>query len=451
MDHSQQRKSRAIKLELIIAAMIFAVTFLTFWSSRVYQLADSHYSMLLSQSILQHGSFTLDYYAIPPLNPVRRRWGYISNGEIYQLELMGGHIYYYYPPGNSVLSIPYVAVMNALGISAANDDGTYAWQGELRIQRGLAAVLMASLAVLFFFTSRILLSNRWSALIAMGSVLGTQVWSTASRAMWDHTWYIFLLAVVVLMLLAQEAGRRPLNPILTASLLSWMYFVRPTASLPILATTVYILIYHSRIFIWYATTGAVWLAGFVLYSWYHFRQPLPSYYHLINYLTFDTFWMALAGNLVSPARGLIVYVPVLIFVAYLSLRYSREIVFSRLAVLSTGVIVAHLIAISGFPVWWGGFCYGARYTTDLIPWFVLLAILGIKASLEWHEKHATSLALFRWRLQLAIGGTLLALSIVINARGANSTATALWNVLPASVDEHPSRVWDWRHPQFLAN
>jgi hypothetical protein len=45
---------------------------------------------------------------------------------------------------------------------------------------------------------------------------------------------------------------------------------------------------------------------------------------------------------------------------------------------------------------------------------------------------------------------LLALSIGINGRGATSEATAMWNVRPASVDEHPERRWDWRDPQFLA-
>jgi hypothetical protein len=38
----------------------------------------------------------------------------------------------------------------------------------------------------------------------------------------------------------------------------------------------------------------------------------------------------------------------------------------------------------------------------------------------------------------------------INARGATSHATWLWNTRPIGVDERPERLWDWREPQFLA-
>jgi hypothetical protein len=52
--------------------------------------------------------------------------------------------------------------------------------------------------------------------------------------------------------------------------------------------------------------------------------------------------------------------------------------------------------------------------------------------------------------EFVAGALLLALSIGINGRGAISEATAMWNVRPVSVDEHPERLWDWRDPQFLA-
>jgi len=40
--------------------------------------------------------------------------------------------------------------------------------------------------------------------------------------------------------------------------------------------------------------------------------------------------------------------------------------------------------------------------------------------------------------------------VAINARGAADSATARWNITPVNVDEHPERLWDWEHPQFLA-
>jgi hypothetical protein len=52
--------------------------------------------------------------------------------------------------------------------------------------------------------------------------------------------------------------------------------------------------------------------------------------------------------------------------------------------------------------------------------------------------------------ELVLAGVLLGLSVWIHWRGANSIATAWWNVSPVSLDVAPGRVWDWSQPQFLA-
>lgn len=430
-----------------VGAVIFITTLLIFWFSPVRGSSDTNYSMLVSQSLLEHRSFALDGYDIPR-SEIWIEDGKLRGGPIYQLEIARDHVYYFFPPGSSVLSVPFVAVMNAMGISAANPNGTYSYEGELKILGRLAAILMAGLAVVFFYIARLVLPLNWSALIAFGGALGTQVWSTASRVVWTDTWAIFLLGFVVWMLLAHETGRRRMRPVLLACLLSWTYFARPTNALSIIAITIYLLIFHRHFFIRYALTGALWLAAFLAYSWSHYGQLLPTYYR--NRLQFEHLWTALAGNLVSPSRGLLVYVPALFFVAYLLVRYRKNLAFPRLVVLSLVIIVAHLIAVSGFVPWYGGGCYGPRYTTGLVPWFVLLAVSGVKAMLTWRDVRSAEFSPLRWRAQLVAGAALLTLSVFINARGAVSVETWRWNVLPVSVDKDHSRVWDWRYPQFLA-
>ncbi len=432
-----------------VAIGIFCFTLIIFAFSQVRQITDSNYSMLLSQSLVEHGTFKLDNYNLPRLEPFNRGY-FTSNGAIYQLELANNHIYYHLPPGSSVLSAPYVALVRLFGIKATNADGTYNQAGETKIEASLAGLLMAALSVIFFYTARLLLPIVWSAAVAIGATLGTQVWSTASRAMWTDTWGILLFGVVILILLAHETGKRQLSPLWLATLLAWTYFVRPTNAVHIIAVTIYLFIYHRKVFIPYALTGAAWFAGFVFYSWHNYHQLLPSYYQSSR-LNFSVFWTALAGNLISPARGLLVYVPVLLFVVYLVARYWKRIKFQRLVVLSLVVIVGHLIAVSGFPHWWGGHSYGPRFTTGLVPWLVLPAILGVEAWLSWRREHqSTQRERVRWRVQLTTGAALLFVSMFIHARGAMSHQTWLWNTRPIGVDERPERLWDWREPQFLA-
>jgi len=114
------------------------------------------------------------------------------------------------------------------------------------------------------------------------------------------------------------------------------------------------------------------------------------------------------------------------------------------------VMVGHLIVISGFDHWWGGFCYGSRLTTGLVPWLVLLAVLGIKAMLSAAASATAKTPRLAWAVQLSVGTALLVASIFINARGAIARETWLWNVYPVNVDRQPGRLWSWRDPQMLA-
>jgi hypothetical protein len=402
MNGNWRQKLSAHRRDVRLGLIIFAVTFVLFIFSPVRSLADSKYSLIVSQSLLKHGSFAIDRFALPRLDP-KDNGAYVSNGNIYQQEWVGGRLYYYLPPGSSVLSLPYVALMNLFGVSVMNEDGTYNIDKEVKLQVGLAAILMATLAMVFYFTTRLVLPPGWSMLVAFGGTLGTQVWSTTSRVLWSDTWGIFILGLVVWMLLAEAVGKTRLRPVLLASLLSWAYFVRPTNAIPIFGLTVYVLIFHRRLFIPYALTGFLWLALFIVYSWAHFGQLLPNYY-LASRLTFSHFGEALGGNLISPSRGLLIYVPVLLAVFYLLARYRKKLVFRRLVLLSLSIIVAHWIITSGFPHWWGGYSYGPRLMAGVVPWLVLLGILGVQAMLRTRDGQGESEPHRIWRLRNLPGG-----------------------------------------------
>jgi hypothetical protein len=442
------RRLHKLDPDALAGALIFLLTVAIFLASPVHQIADSRFSMLVSESLIQRRTFTLDHYRIPGLAPVVTH-GSASNTSIYQIEHVNGRFYHFFPPGSPVLSIPYVALLNLCGISATHPDGSYNQRGEGIIQGSLAALLMAALAAVFFYTARLLLPLSWSVWLALGGALGTQVWSTASRALWTDTWGTLLLGLVLLSVLADAVGKRRLEPIQLATLLSWAYFVRPTYSIQIVALTIYILIYRRQLFLRFASTGAAWGAAFVAYSLFHYGKLLPTYYYLVNQLSFASFPTAFAGNLISPSRGLLVYVPVLGFVVYLQLRFARWNTHARLSLLALAVCAAHLLLIAGFTPWWGGHAYGPRYTTGIVPWLVLLGVLGLKALFEWSGADAPESGRRRVAT-LYFGAALLVLSILINMRGATSHAAWRWNVYPQNVDQYPERVWDWRQPQFLA-
>jgi hypothetical protein len=200
----------------------------------------------------------------------------------------------------------------------------------------------------------------------------------------------------------------------------------------------------------YAAVGAAWLAVFVAYSWYHFHQLLPNYFLVYQHFGVDTLGTAFLGNLISPSRGLLVFVPVLFLVGYFLIRYWTQVPLKKLVVLSFIVVLAHLIIVSSHSPWWGGHCFGPRYSTGIVPWLFLLGLLAIKGWRKAHAKTSLNFTSLLRRTEASVAMVLLLLSVTINALGATERATWLWNVTPVNVDLQPDRVWDWRHPQFLA-
>ena len=154
----------------------------------------------------------------------------------------------------------------------------YSHAKEALIQRLLAALLMAGFTVVVFRTALLVLSISPAIFIAVGTAFGSQVWSTASRAMWAHTWLIFLGGLLTFELLKRERNADSSRPVIVATLLAWMYFVRPTGAVPIICVTIYTFLVYPDGFIYYALTGLAWFSGFVIYSWFTFGKLIPDYY-----------------------------------------------------------------------------------------------------------------------------------------------------------------------------
>lgn len=430
------------------AGALALLCFLVFLASPNHPVTDSHFTMLLSENLLRNHSFALDRYFVRPLDPAKyprlRPEGYPT-----QIREENGHLYYFFPAGSSVLSIPFVAVMNRFGLSAINPDRTYSMDGERRMQAIVAAALMAGLAAVLFGTARLYLPLPLSLAAALFASLGTQVWSTASRALWSVTWQLFLFGLVLWLLAAHEARARKLPPVALATLLAWAYFVRPTSAVFIVAVGLYVLAYERGLLARFVAAGVFWLAAFVAYSYILFGTPVPAYYEA-GRLSLEGFGTHVAGNLIAPSRGLLVFSPVVALIAYWLARHRRRLPSPRLvgpALLAVGV---HLAAVSCFPDWTGGHSYGPRLTADLVPWLFLLGVIGLRAALDHADEAGAVKGAARRRWQLVMAAVLGLWGVFAHGRGALAAETWLWNTTPELDPNFSRRVWDWRYPQFLA-
>lgn len=362
-----------------------------------------------------------------------------------------GHWYNSYPVGGPVLTAPLVIaeveILRAAhpllthfhssnpaiqGFFDADFDAAHAL-----IEQEAASFLLAASVVIMYFIARRYLAVTPSVWLALLFALATSAYSVAGRALWQHTPSMLLLAIIIYMLLAAE--ERP-------SLAGWAglpvalsYTVRPTDSLFVLIFTAYVAVRHRAFLLRYLLAAAPVAIAFVAYNESVYHAILSPYYHTSLDGLWPRYWnklaIAMAGNLISPSRGLFVYTPVFLFSAWAMIRKKWG---APVAPWLAALAVAHWIAISAYIAnWWGGHSYGPRFFTDLMPVFVVFLIPYLAS---WSSLSRATRIVF-------VATALIGLAI--HLRGGWSQAVYQWNINPNNIDQHPERNWDWSDPQFL--
>jgi hypothetical protein len=413
----------------------------------------------VGETLIRHGELALDRYfvrgtpapsasiiRVVPIGSVSSQAPPLLPFPQYSVERANGRIHYFFPHAGSFLALPYLAVWRQWGVSVVDAGGRYLPQSEERLQAGLAALLMGLATGVFFLTALELLPPLPSAILALIAALGTQVWSTASRVLWSDTWGVTLLAVIVWMLVTARVRGRPIQPVVLGSLLAWAYFVRPTNSVHAALVLAYVAVAHRPLLARVMSTGVIWGVAFVAYSYQTFGTMLPTYFQG-GRLGRGYAIEALLANLVSPSRGILFYVPVVPLGVVLLCRYWAHVRERRLAWLALAGIMGQFVPLLLFDHWWGGYSYGPRLLTGLVPWALLVGVLATRARLDAAAGRGTSRG--RRRLESSAVALVCAWSVLVNGRGAMSADPGRWNVDPVDVDAFPSRVWDWRDPQFL--
>lgn len=373
---------------------------------------------------------------------LRGQWGDLSGFAAvdpahYSLIRRDGHAYMMFPIGTSVLIAPAVALMEWV----SPDYAAYVERvNPPSLHRNVAAVICAAAVALFFLAARQRFPRGVAVAAAMILAFATGVWSTASRTLWSHGPLILCHAAALLIILGAE--RRPALAWLAGLPLGFAVIVRPTAAIVVVAMAAVVMLRWPR-----RLPAFVACVGGVLVPWIGFNLAihgavLPPYYQLSRLDGAGVFAEALLGHLVSPARGLFVFSPILLLAIpgfALAIRERRD---RAVGVACGAILVAHWVAASRFGHWWGGHSFGPRLMADILPFAVFLCAYALE-----------SLAALARPSRRVAGGAVTALvlaSVAINAQGALTGAAMRWNLTPVDIDRAPSRVWDWRDPQFLA-
>ena len=340
-------------------------------------------------------------------------------------------------PGPAVAAAPVFLVARWLGPLAG--DPARAW----RIGKLAAALMTAGAAAATWLACRRLASPGAALVLAGAVALGTPLWSSTSQALWQHAPDTLFLALGALALL--DARERWGRAALAGLALAAATACRPTSGL-FAAAGLFLLLGRPRSALAFAA-GALPVAV-ALAAWNHrffgavlaSGQLLASRGVALEKTGSPGLWQTpllegLAGVLVSPSRGLLVFSPFLLLAAggvALELRRRR---LSPLLPLALAAVAVIAVEAKWFD-WWGGWAYGPRRLGDLAPVLAMLAAPAMAWVAEARWRRAALAAAIGWAVLVQAVGAL-----AYDLDGWNARRDAAGVALDVDRPEHRGRLW----------
>jgi hypothetical protein len=308
------------------------------------------------------------------------------------------------------------------------------------VERFIASALIAFTAVLLFLIAIQFVEARFAWLIALVFAFATSAWSVASRVLWQHGPSMLVTTAIIYIFVVHK--EKPWAIGISGAIVA----IRPTNSTLVVAVTLLVLFHYRRSLFSYLLCAMPVAIIFLTYTYSVYHRLQSSYYSLRpqpphSVAAFMAVGQNLAGTLISPSRGLFFFTPILLFSLlgiYLAVHTRGQMPLSWYLIANA---LVQLIAVSSFGFWYGGWSYGPRLLSDLIPTLTFFLIPVV----IWWRKLPPSVS--RNGLVIA-AGLALAFSVFVHGRGALSEELHRWNYVPASPPLE-LRLWDWSDPPFM--
>jgi hypothetical protein len=387
----------------VVAGLLALILYLPWYiPGEIMTRSDNFWYVPTAMSLLEEGNIELsefgpDLEALYPENPFLQEYlDPEGDYRIYQLE--SGGLVNHYTIGNAVAAIPLLPILNWSYRHVSNR----IWRAML-ITPLLAKIYAAASVALFFLVA--------SQLARKGA--------------------FFLLAGLALLLV--QNGRWAW---IAAFPLAFSTVVRPDMIVVAVAFTFYLYLHHRKQFIPFVLSGGAIAALYVAHCMVTYGTLVQPYQGPVDEIarSFSAVLMGLAGLVGSPNRGLLVFTPVFIFslLACVMIWRGKR---NRLMLRYLSIIVlVHLAFNALWPVWWAGWSYGPRLFAGIAPVWALLLLPVLEEGKRPVLLGLACAALF---------------SAFVQFRGLSSREVHDWNRTPTSVNEDPSRLWDWSDMQMF--
>jgi hypothetical protein len=313
-----------------------------------------------------------------------------------------------------------------------------------------ATILVAFAGTGFYLLCKELFTSKIALISTIVFALGTSTWAISSQSLWQHGTSELLLIIAIFCIVRNELKPSILN-IGALGVVSGLYlFNRPPDALLLIPIFYYIWLNRKKVIVY---LFGFFLSGFpfLYYNVVTFGNFLGGYGETpLNNLILGlnsplTIVTNFSGQFISANRGLLIFSPILIFAIWgYYLLFKSDIVQKTvrlILLLFLPFVIGTVLIYSTFPDWGGGWSYGPRYLTGVLPILAIYTGYGISPFFMDDKKDSKNIKVIRYLIV-----TLIIISIIIEAIGAWGFPYSTWD-----SNKTEEKLWDWSDPVIISS
>ena len=411
--------------------MLLLCGFLFFlYNSNLHRLStnDTLPARLLPFSLLVDGSLYLDNW----VEPYRQRSAHF--GLPYFVSESRGHWMSSYPILTPLVITP-LYVVPAWWLSQQPDTvpaSTISLIADTMEKLSASLIAALSAGVLYLALGKVV-STPGSLLIALVYGMASSTWSVSSQALWTHGLTQLAFAFLLWALLRDPASWG--YGFWVGLALAFAAANRPPNVLMAVALLIYFALRQRHQLLAFCAPLVIVGLGVLAYNLHFFGSVLGASPDAVRTSgALDIFLQGsagkgIAGLLLSPNKGLLVFMPWTIFALWGAVRLWRQRNFAWGPYVIVGAVALFLV-YAQYDRWWGGWCFGPRYLTDLLP-FLAFSLIAVLPRIQ-----AAPLLQIAFALAIVV-------AVWVQVVGTYYYPGGQWDSQPLDVDTHPERTWDW--------
>jgi len=404
-------------------------------------------------SIVTRHSLNVDGYIDLHLRPYLN--GMVGYGPYFAARV-NGHWMSAYPILTSLVATPVFVVPAIYAEHSGVEPGTSKMRFLALMAEKLSAAILAALgAAIFYLALRRILPENGALQLVFIYAIASPTWNLSAQALWLQNLTELSLVLLIWALITDRGTRasaawiglalalavanKLTNAVVAFPMIAWFCFreLRRARQTEDAAPT-------SRIVSLFVPLAGLGL--FVLwYNFHYFGSILGAYTATFETLGYSgvvggfqggwrPFLDGLAGLLISPNRGLFLFVPWTVLSLWGAVRLWQESETGWERWLLAGSLLLYL-TYAKLLRWYGGYTFGPRYLVDLMPVFVLCLVPVWRAAVT--------------PLRRGVFASLVVLALAVQFLGVFNYPNGSWNETPVTVDNVPARVWDWHDLELV--